>query len=103
MTTSHHDPHDHPDLRRIDEHIAREFDEILAAEQFAAKISAQRRMTLRDRLVRAEDMASQVSIETTAGTVAGILAAVGSDHVVIGHSPAKVVAIAHVIGFEIDG
>lgn len=102
MTMSHYDPHDHPDLRSLDERITREFDDVLAAEQFAARISAQRRMTLRDRLVRAEDMAGEVIVETTAGAVAGTLAAVGSDHVVIGHAPAKVVAIAHIIGFQID-
>ena len=100
MMMSHDDPHDHPDLRSLDAHIARQFEDVLAAEQHAARISAQRRSTLRDRLVRAEDLACDIEILTTAGKVAGNLGAVGVDHVLVGTR--TVVAIAHIVSFEVS-
>jgi hypothetical protein len=99
MTTSQYDPHDHPDLRHLDAHISREFDDILAAERHAARISVQRRMTIRDRLVRAEDLACDAVIETTNGVISGAVVAVGSDHVVV--EPGRVIALAHIVGFQV--
>lgn len=101
MTMSHYEPNDHPDLKSLDEHIRHEFDDVLTAEQYAARISAQRRMTLRDRLVRAEDLECDIAIRTTEGTVTGTLTAVGTDHVLVGGR--SVIAIAHIICFELTG
>lgn len=101
MTMSQYDPHEHPDLRHLDEQISEEFDDILAAERHAARVSVQRRMTMRDRLVRAEDLACHAVVETTSGTITGAVAAVGSDHVVIGDG--RVVALAHIVGFRVVG
>ncbi len=101
MTTSHYEPNDHPDLQSLDEHIGRQFEDVLAAEQYAARISAQRRMTLRDRLVRAEDLTCDVAIQTTTGTITGPLSAVGADHVLVGGR--SVIAIAHIVCFEQTG
>ena len=99
MMLSDPNPHDHPDLRRFEQQMDDEFDDILAAERHAARIAAQRRMTMRDRLVRAEDLQCTAVVKTTTGTVSGRLSAVGTDHIVVGGD--LIVAIAHIVTVEV--
>jgi hypothetical protein len=59
-------------------------DRTLDAEMEAARAAAQRRRSLRDRLLTAEDARARVMIGTSDGVVhAGIATAVGTDHVAI--------------------
>lgn len=101
MRLDHPDPEDHPDLRAIDDDIARQFEEILAAEHHAARIAAQRRTAMRDLLVRAEDMCATIEVTTAGGVLAGPVTAVGTDHLVLGGRTTRIVAIAHIVAFEI--
>ena len=77
------DPLDHPDIHLLGERLGRQLDDILEAEQFAARVSAQRRTTLRDHLIRSEDMGLEVSVTTVGPTIVGEIQAVGIDHVVV--------------------
>ncbi len=101
-TTDAADPLDHPDMRLLGERLGAQIDDVLAAEQHAARVAAQRRTSLRDRLVRAEDMCLGVSIVTPHGTYEGVIAAVGTDHVVLDGPRSRVVALDHVVAFEVD-
>lgn len=95
------DPRDHPDIHELDRLLDAQLDDVLAAEQHAARIAAQRRTTLRDRLVRAEDMGADVALTTSVGVVSGALLAVGTDHVVVESAGRRVVALHHVVVAEI--
>lgn len=89
----------HPDLRALGRRMRLEMDEILRAEQYAARVSARRRSTLRDRFLLAEDRGEPLHIEVFGGSdVAGAIAAVGADHVVVVHNGRQCwVAMQHVV------
>ena len=92
----------HPDLAAIGKRLRTELDETLRAEQHAARVSAQRRSTLRDRLLLAEDRAECVDLDLTGGGFeSGAVLAVGADHVIVsGHPGPCWVAIHHIVGIK---
>lgn len=92
----------HPDLRALSRRLRMEMDETLRAEQHAARISAQRRSTLRDRLLLAEDRNERLAIEVVGGTeLSGSVIAVGADHVVIGRKGEQWwVALQHIVALR---
>ena len=92
----------HPDLRALSRRLRLEMDETLRAEQHAARISAQRRATLRDRLLLAEDRAEALNIEVTGGSdIHGVVVAVGADHVVVADRSRRCwVALQHVVALR---
>ena len=100
-TTAAMDPGDHPDIHELDRLLGAQLDDVLAAEQYAARIAAQRRTSLRDQLIRAEDMAAEVALTTAAGVVRGALCAVGTDHVVVDDGRRRIVALHQVVMAEI--
>ncbi len=74
----------HPDLRALGRRLQLEMDETLRAEQYAARVSAQRRSTLRDRLLIAEDRGESLIVEAVNGTtISGTIVAMGADHAVV--------------------
>lgn len=97
------DPFQHPDLARVGRSLRSKLDETLDAEQEAARASAQRRMSLRDRLIVAEDRGDIVVLSTSEGHMArGIVDAVGVDHVVVRDgSQARWVSIPHIVSVEV--
>ena len=102
-TTDAMDPLDHPDMHQLGERLGAQFEDILAAEQYAARIAAQRRTTMRDRLVRAEDMGLPITLTTAHGVYKGAVAAVGTDHIVVDDSRRTVVALKYVVAIEMAG
>ena len=97
------DPLRHPDLTRLGRRLRDQLDETLDAEQHAARAVARRRRTMRDLLLDAEDRRRDVAVWAADGQVyRGAVEAVGADHVVLSADGAeRVLAIAHVVGFEI--
>ena len=93
----------HPDLRALGRRLRVEMDETLRAEQYAARVSAQRRTTIRDRFLMAEDRAERLNIEVVDGTdISGTVVAVGVDHVVIADRHRHCwVALAHVVAVRV--
>lgn len=93
----------HPDLRALSRRLRLEMDETLRAEQFAARVSAQRRSTIRDRFLLAEDKAERLNIEAAGGSdICGTIVAVGVDHVVVADRGRICwVALQHVIAVRI--
>ena len=93
----------HPDLRALGRRLRLEMDETLRAEQYAARVSAQRRTTIRDRFLMAEDRAERLNIEVVDGTdISGTVVAVGVDHVVIADQHRHCwVALAHVVAVRV--
>ena len=93
----------HPDLRALGARLRLEMDETLRAEQFAARVSARRRSTLRDRLLLAEDRGERLHVAVADGTdVPGIVIAVGADHVVVADQGRQCwVALHHVVAIRI--
>lgn len=93
----------HPDLSALGRRLRIEMDETLRAEQHAARVSAQRRTTLRDRFLLAEDRAEELNVEVVDGSdIHGTVVAVGADHVVISHRGRQCwVALQHVVAFRV--
>lgn len=89
----------HPDLNALGRRLRFEMDETLRAEQHAARISAQRRATVRDRLILAEDRSELLEIEVAnSGAISGSVLAVGADHVVVARGGRQCwVALQHII------
>lgn len=89
----------HPDLRALGRRLRMEMDEMLRAEQYAARVSARRRSTIRDRALLAEDRAEQLEVEVAGGSaISGLVLAVGADHLVIGGlSGTCWIALQHVV------
>jgi Protein of unknown function (DUF2642) len=79
-----------------------QLDETLDAEQAAARAAARRRMTIRDRLLEAEDRSEQVVVAMSDGQMyRGAVEAVGLDHIVISDAEFnRYVAIAHIVAME---
>lgn len=73
-------------------------DRTLDAEMEAARATARRRRSVRDRLLEAEDRSAVLSISTIDGSVhCGVVDAVGSDHVELIHAGSSVaIAIQHI-------
>ena len=92
----------HPDLRALGRRLRVEMDETLRAEQHAARISAQRRSTIRDRLLLAEDRDERLNIEVLGGSdIHGRVLAVGADHVVVGRDGKQCwIALQHVVAIR---
>lgn len=97
------DPLRHPDLEQLGRSLRHRLDDTLEAEQFAARASARRRRTLRDRLIEAEDRVEQIVLFCVDGhAYRGTVDAVGVDHVVILDGDAeRYVATAHVTALEV--
>ena len=93
----------HPDLRALSRRLRVEMDETLRAEQYAARVSARRRSTIRDRFLMAEDRAERLNIEVIDGSdICGTIAAVGVDHVVVTDRGTQCwVALQHVIAVRV--
>lgn len=93
----------HPDLRALARRLQVEMDETLRAEQYAARVSARRRSTMRDRFLMAEDRAERLNIEVIDGSdICGTIAAVGIDHVVVTDRGTQCwVALQHVIAVRV--
>lgn len=77
------DPSTHPDLIEMSQTLARQMEAVLTAEHEAAAITMRRRRTIRDRLLRAEDRAEQVTVSNGSQSWQGTVSAVGADHVVL--------------------
>lgn len=93
----------HPDLRALDMRLRLEMDETLRAEQYAARVSARRRSTIRDRFLLAEDRAERLNVEIVGGSdVGGVIVAVGADHVVVSDRGRTCwVALQHVVAVRV--
>lgn len=93
----------HPDLNALGRRLRLEMDETLRAEQYAARVSAQRRSTLRDRLLLAEDRVEALNVEVIGGSdVHGNVVAVGTDHVVLTHQGRHCwIALQHVVAIRV--
>lgn len=96
------DPFGHPDLQRLGRSLRNRLDDTLAAEQEAARSAALRRRSLRDRLIESADRAEWVMVGTADGqSVAGIVVAVGVDHVVLADDTReRYVALGHIVLME---
>ncbi len=96
------DPLGHPDLARLGRSMRSTLDDTLDAEQEAARAAAQRRLTLRDRLIMSSDRTDIVVLSTADGHLyRGIVGAVGVDHVVIEDAgSARYVALSHIVTVE---
>jgi hypothetical protein len=78
------EPTTHPDLIALGHVLRARMDRTLDAEMEAARSAAQRRRSLRDRLLTAEDADAVVVIGTADGSVhGGPIAAVGTDHIAL--------------------
>jgi len=97
------DPFSHPDLAQIGRSLRSKLDETLDAEQEAARASALRRMSLRDRLIIAEDRTETIVLGTVDGhLIRGAVSSVGLDHVVVRDSSVvRWIAIAHIVSVEV--
>ena len=97
------DPLRHPDLERLGRALRDRLDDTLEAEQEAARASARRRRTLRDRLLEAEDRSETVVLSTAEGHIhRGTVVAVGVDHVVITDDTAeRFVALSHLVTLQV--
>jgi hypothetical protein len=97
------DPLRHPDLIEISRRLRLQLAQVLEAEQEAAAITMQRRSTIRDRLLDAEDRGEAVRITCTDGTTrTGMVGAVGIDHVVLEMSGSAVyVGLPHILAIEV--
>lgn len=71
----------HPDLVDLDHRLTIRLEAVLDAEQEAAAVSARRILTLRDRLILAENQNATATVWTRAGVVSGAVTAVCSDHI----------------------
>ncbi len=93
----------HPDLRALGKRLRLEMDETLRAEQYAARVAAQRRSTIRDRFLMAEDRGARLNVEVAGGSdISGTIVAVGVDHVVIADGGRHCwVALQHVIAVRV--
>ena len=93
----------HPDLRALGRRLRLEMDETLRAEQYAARVSAQRRSTIRDRFVMAEDGAERLNVEVVDGSdICGTIVAVGVDHVVVADGRRRCwIALQHVVAVRV--
>lgn len=93
----------HPDLQALGRRLRIEMDETLRAEQYAARVSARRRSTIRDRFLMAEDRAERLNIEVVGGSdICGTIVAVGVDHVVVADGRRHCwVALAHVVAVRV--
>ena len=92
----------HPDLNALGRRLRMEMDETLRAEQHAARVAAQRRSTLRDRFLLAEDRAERLHVAVTDGSdIAGEVVAVGADHIVLVHAGRRCwLAMHHVVAIR---
>jgi len=92
----------HPDLRALGRRLRLEMDETLRAEQYAARVSAQRRSTIRDRLLLAEDRAEDLIVDVSGGAVTqGVVLAVGADHVVVASRGTQSwIALQHIVALR---
>ena len=97
------DPLRHPDLTRLSRRMRDQLDETLEAEQHAAWAVVRRRRTMRDVLLQAEDRGQVALASGTDGQLyRGVVSAVGADHVVLtSDGDERVLAIAHIVGFEV--
>lgn len=97
------DPFQHPDLARVGRSLRFKLDETLDAEQEAARTSALRRMSLRDRLILAGDRRDLVVVATSDGHLArGVVESVGIDHVVVrDETVGRWIAISHIVSVEV--
>lgn len=78
------DPLRHPDLVEISRTLRNQLDMVLAAEQSAARVTIQRRRTLRDRFLEAEDRGERAHLQLQGGGLAsGVVIGVGADHLVL--------------------
>jgi hypothetical protein len=95
----------HPDLSALGRRLRIEMDETLRAEQHAARVAAQRRSTLRDRFLLAEDRAERLHVAVVDGSdIAGQVVAVGADHIVIAHAGRRCwIAMHHVVAVRSTG
>ena len=95
----------HPDLAALGKRLRTELDETLRAEQHAARVSAQRRSSLRDRVLLAEDRAERLELQLTGGTsIAGLILAVGADHTIVAAAGMKHwVALQHIVTLRTSG
>ncbi len=96
------DPFSHPDLARLGRDMRSRLDDTLEAEQEAARSAAQRRMSLRDRLITSADRADLVLLATSDGHLyRGVVTAVGVDHVVVeDRGSARYVSLPHIVSME---
>ncbi len=80
-----------------------DLDDTLEAEQQAAAAAARRRLTLRDRLLQAEDRQELAVVWCVDGQVRrGAIGAVGVDHVVLEDEGAqRCLALAHIVALEL--
>ena len=97
------DPLRHPDLIEISRRLRVQLAEVLEAEQEAAAITLQRRSTIRDRLLDADDRRDAVRVTCVDGTTkTGLIGAVGVDHVLLElEGVAVYVGIAHIVAIEV--
>ena len=96
------DPLHHPDLRRVGRRMRNQLEETLDAEQHAARATALRISTFRDRLIELADRGRRVAIHTSSdGVHVGHIDGVGVDYLVLQteHSE-RLVTLSHVVSCE---
>jgi hypothetical protein len=90
------DPLRHPDLVEVTRRLRSQYEQVAQAEEAAAAIMYQRRQTLRDRMIEAEDRGEQVRVTTTGGlTWEGVPRMVGLDYMMIGSTALALFHIEH--------
>jgi len=96
------DPFSHPDLARLGRDLRSRLDDTLDAEQEAARSAAQRRSSIRDRLILSADRSELVLLSTADGHLyRGVVSAVGVDHVVVEDAgSSRYVSLSHIVALE---
>jgi hypothetical protein len=96
------DPLRHPDLVEVAHRLRRHLELVLDAERAAAALAARRTVTIRDRLIEAEDAGRRVLLVCCdGGQRVGRVCGVGLDVVILaGPGREQSVALQHVVAIE---
>lgn len=92
----------HPDLVHIGRLLRERMDRTLEAEMEAARSAARRTRGIRDLLLAMEDRAARVLVSGADGsTHAGVVTAVGADHIELSNSAGRrLLALPHIVSVE---
>jgi hypothetical protein len=92
----------HPDLVHIGRVLRERMDRTLEAEMVAARAAARRTRAMRDILLAIEDRGTRVLLSAADGsTHAGVITAVGKDHVELAHAARRrLLSLRHIVSLE---
>ncbi|NNC74049.1 MAG: hypothetical protein HKN93_00925 [Acidimicrobiia bacterium] len=88
-------------MSRVGRRMRAHLEETLEAEQDAARATALRKSTFRDRLIEFGDRGRNVAIHTSSDIHAGRIAGVGIDYVVLATGRGqRMLPLHHIVAFE---